>query len=143
MRSNDKNTLIYGGIRPLFSTFSEINEPIGYSEITSAKSIGRFLAGIGLDELPAEIFGTVEWLVTEDLAGHGILMKEAYRKLAKHGQNTDAARTQMTYHLKKNFASVRLAVEDEYGYYLGDEFEGNKNFVHKLSIIYSVYVSED
>ena len=131
--------LTSGGIRPLCSKWSEINE-IHATTDYDVRKMKKFLITIGLSNMPIAIFDSVSWLVLQNLNGNGILMCEAYEELAERGrQSVDAARTQMTYHVKKVYDEVRGSVLAQYGYDIGDNFDGNKNFIHRISIVFSVF----
>ena len=131
--------LASGGIRPLFSKWSEVREE-RLPENYDIRKIKKFLITIGLSNMPITVFDSVSWLVWQNLRGNGILMREAYAELAEKGrQSVDAARTQITYHIKKVYKDVREAVVSQYDYDMGESFDGNKNFIHRISIVFSVF----
>lgn len=106
------------------------------------RQIKRFLLHIDFKNMPVCVLNDMARLVHKRLANPRMQLDAAYSELAGGSVNNDAFRGRLGYYIDKNFEATQKNIEKKYAYSIGNYFDGVKNFIDQLAIVYSVFSAE-
>ena len=133
----DTEQLYYSELLPVFDSFVTVRET---DEETKVK---RFLLEFGFVDSTPYITDCLAYLVTVCVKDPFFAIGEEYAKLSKTRSGKDAFSLMLNYYLKKNHEEVRKAIKNGLGYDIGEKCGGNKHYIRKLAVAYSMLIKED
>lgn len=140
---NTNENLINGGILPLFGQLVEMREQDKHNEskqsLVSVDAIKQFLVLAGFTEAPPFILECIAKLVKTSAECKKFIIKKEYKKLAQHEMSDTALPLQIAYYILKNYSAIKDYIYNNFNFNIGNNFDGNKNFIKKIALTYTTF----
>lgn len=117
------------------------NETVERNFLANTRAVKRFLVTNGFNETIDEVLDAVSELIVKRAWHENVVLNEEYSN-AEDEKKSNAVRSKLTYHIKKNYQWLRASMKANYDFEMYVQYAGVKNFIEQMAIIVRVFCKD-